>query len=311
MRYKDHPAVIGWALGNEQDKGNADVWYHVNELAQFIHTVDPNHPTMAVLAGAHPSRVEYIRTRAPYIDIIGVNSYIHIADVYNNVVKLGGWQGPYMLTEWGPDAAYEVAKVNGVAPIEQASNDKALLYYQRYQNYIASAEVADHLVGSFVFKLADVFGTTHTWYNILLENNKKTPLLDEMVRAWTGVYPSNLAPRVSQLALSSSKYQSLVLDPGNDTTVILAKGERIRLRAVVADRENDTLEYRWEIRSEYKAGSSTPPPVVPGVLMEPDGSDPASMFLYAPNIPGDYRAYLYVYDGHQNIGTHNYPFRVE
>src|SRR5690606_27026499 len=132
-----------WAIGNEVDKGNADVWYHINEIAAFVHEHDPAHPTVAMLAGSHPARVETIRTRAPHIDIIGVNTYTHIGNVYSNVVHVGGWDGPYFIAEWGPDATYEVQTVNGIAPIEAPSDAKADQYYERYQKYIVAPDVQD------------------------------------------------------------------------------------------------------------------------------------------------------------------------
>jgi hypothetical protein len=312
LQYKDHPAVIGWAIGNEVDKGKSEVWYHINEIAKFIHENDPHHPSMVVLAGAHPARVALVRTRAPYVDILGINTYRHIGDVYNNVVNLGGWQGPYMITEWGPDAAFEVAVANGVAPIEHASNDKALLYYQRYQDYIVHPSVRHRVVGSFAFKLADVFGGTHTWYNILLEDSKKTPQLDALIKAWTGNDPQNHAPRVRRLSLTSTGYHRLTVDPAVDGSVVLSPGERFLMQADVFDLEDDPLTYRWEVRLEFKQGvTGAPPAVLSNMLIEPAAGSQAAAYIVAPSLPGDYRVYFYAYDQNHNIGSHTFPFRVE
>jgi hypothetical protein len=312
LQYKDHPAVIGWAIGNEVDKGNPDVWYHINEIAKFIHDTDPHHPSMVVLAGAHPTRAELVRTRAPYVDILGINTYRHIGSVYDNVVRLGGWQGPYMITEWGPDAAYEVAVVNGVAPIEHSSNDKAMLYYQRYQDYIVHPSVSDYVVGSFAFKLANVFGGTHTWYNILLEDSKKTPQLDAMTKAWTGNDPENFAPRVRRLVLTSAAYNRLILDPAVNTDVVLSPGERFLIQASVVDPDDDPLTYRWEVRLEFKKGvTGSPPAIVSSIVIEPVADSHAEVYIVAPSQPGDYRVYFYAYDEHHNIGSHTFPFRVQ
>ena len=46
LEFKDHPAVLMWAIGNELSVGykNKKVWNAVNDVARMIHEVDPNHP---------------------------------------------------------------------------------------------------------------------------------------------------------------------------------------------------------------------------------------------------------------------------
>jgi len=54
LKYKDHPAVLMWGLGNEMEtEGNEDnsaMWGAVNDLAAMAHKLDPSHPTMTVVA---------------------------------------------------------------------------------------------------------------------------------------------------------------------------------------------------------------------------------------------------------------------
>ena len=51
-KYKDHPAVLLWGIGNEMEGGgeNLAVWKHVEVLARKIKEEDPGRPTMTVLA---------------------------------------------------------------------------------------------------------------------------------------------------------------------------------------------------------------------------------------------------------------------
>ena len=51
MEFKDHPAVLMWAIGNELEVGYKDrnVWNAVNDVAKMIHEVDPNHPALTVV----------------------------------------------------------------------------------------------------------------------------------------------------------------------------------------------------------------------------------------------------------------------
>ena len=77
IKYKDHPALLMWAVGNEVDLfyKNFRVWNAVEEIAKMIKEIDPNHPTMTVTAGIDPAEVFMIKTYCPSIDISGVNTY--------------------------------------------------------------------------------------------------------------------------------------------------------------------------------------------------------------------------------------------
>ena len=72
LKYKDHPALLLWGIGNEMDLrySNFKVWDTVEELAQFIKEVDPHHPTMTVIAGLDPSKAHMIKSRCPSVDIL-------------------------------------------------------------------------------------------------------------------------------------------------------------------------------------------------------------------------------------------------
>ena len=63
LKYKDHPALLIWGIGNEVDLrySNFKVWETIEALAKFIKEVDPNHPTMTVIAGVDPSKAYYIK----------------------------------------------------------------------------------------------------------------------------------------------------------------------------------------------------------------------------------------------------------
>jgi hypothetical protein len=105
-KYKDHPAVLLWALGNEMEadfKGDAviPVWKHIQELAKMVHELDPNHPTMTVVAEIGGDKVEMIHKYCPDIDIIGINSYAGCSSIPKRYAVAGG-KKPYIITVFGP-----------------------------------------------------------------------------------------------------------------------------------------------------------------------------------------------------------------
>ena len=75
LKYKDHPALLVWGIGNEVDLkyGNFKVWETIEILAKFIKEVDPNHPTMTVIRSR--SFKNFSHKKILSIDILGINVY--------------------------------------------------------------------------------------------------------------------------------------------------------------------------------------------------------------------------------------------
>ncbi|MFK7925448.1 MAG: glycoside hydrolase family 2 TIM barrel-domain containing protein, partial [Bacteroidia bacterium] len=149
-KYKNHPAILMWGIGNENDLMYSDyrVWNAINDIAKMIHEEDPNHPTMTVTAGIDVAEVQLIMERAPEIDIYGINTYGGLIGV-DKEIRSYGWDGPYMITEWGPNGHWEVPTTEWGAPIEQSSSVKADYYRKRYELGIAADR--ERCLGSYVF----------------------------------------------------------------------------------------------------------------------------------------------------------------
>jgi len=113
LRYKDHPAVLLWGIGNEMEGfgegDNEAIWTAVNDVAAMVKEIDPYHPTMSVTAFVHGGRIEYLHKRSPAIDIHGVNAYGG-AQVVPQHLRAGGATKPFVLTEFGPLGPWEMPK---------------------------------------------------------------------------------------------------------------------------------------------------------------------------------------------------------
>jgi hypothetical protein len=314
--YKDHPAILMWGLGNENDLFYSDlkVWDALNDIAEMIHEEDPNHPVMHVTAGLDVAEVQLIMDRAPAIDVYGVNTYGELVggtralrdygyegpSVGTNL-RRAGWEGPYVIAEWGPDGHWEVPKTTWNAPVEQTSHEKAQMYRVRYARGIAADP--DYCIGSYAFLWGDKQETTPTWYGIFTPGGYETEVLDEIQMAWTGEYPDNRAPALTAYtANGQDRYASLTVEAQ----------EQIAFEATVADPDGDPVRYVWELLPEstdIRAGGDAearPDAVKPSVVRRDGGR----FVIRAPRDEGPYRMFVYAYDGEGNVATANFPFHV-
>jgi hypothetical protein len=105
---KDHPAILGWVLGNEWnynglyvDLSHADSLARLNEAAALVRAADTSHPIVSVY-GEVPS--EETLDAMPEIDIWGINAYrgISFGDLFS--VWAARSEKPMFLSEYGADA---------------------------------------------------------------------------------------------------------------------------------------------------------------------------------------------------------------
>ncbi len=300
--YKDHPAILMWGVGNEADLFYEDfkVWNAINDIAEMIHEEDPNHPVMTVTAGLDVAEVQLIQERAPAVDIYGINTYGELIGI-DKEIRSYGWDGPYIIAEWGPDGHWEVPTTEWGVPIEQTSSEKADMYRLRYEKGIL--EDPDKCLGSYVFLWGQKQETTPTWYGVFLPGGYETEVVDYLEYAWSGEWPENRAPHLESItADGKSAYESVYVDPREVFTI----------EAAVTDPDGDPLTYQWELLPEstdIRAGGdaeSKPDAVEIFVVDQENGK----LTLRAPRTRGPYRMFVYVNDGNGNAAAANIPFHV-
>ena len=303
LKYKDHPALIIWAIGNELnlDAKNPKVWDAVNGISKMIHEIDPNHLTTTPLAGFNRAVVGQVKRRAPDLDLISFQMY---GDIVNlpRYLRESGWSGPYMVTEWGATGHWEVGKTGWGAPIEDNSTVKANLYKKRFETAIE----ADHkqCVGSYVFLWGHKQERTPTWYGMFLSSGEETASIDVMQYLWTGAWPAVRSPQLVNAWLDSkTAYQNIHLTPGQVYTA----------KIQASDYNQNTLTYSWKVMEEstdLKTGgdAETAPTILQDAILEDRGSEAS---VKAPGRPGAYRLFGYVFDGKGHAAHMNIPFYVD
>ena len=111
-KYKDHPAILIWGLGHEMEDHegqNGAVWSEIDSLAAMVKKIDPNHPTMTVIAEMGGDKIKNIHRLCPHIDIVGINTYGGGVSVAKRYKELGGTK-PFIVSEYGPNGIWEVSK---------------------------------------------------------------------------------------------------------------------------------------------------------------------------------------------------------
>ena len=298
-KYKNDPSVLVWGIGNEMEgyKGETDtaVWNAVEQIAKLSHQIDPNHPTMTVIAEVGSHKVEHIHELCPDIDIIGVNTYGGATSMADRYRKQGGTK-PYLVTEFGPLGQWEVGKTAWGAPLEPTSTAKARHYEESYKAAVLGQPGL--CLGSYAFLWGNKQEATATWFGMFLADGRRVAAADLMQEFWSGKPPSNPSPTIDRITLEGPP----TVAPGADLAVRMTAGSS----------SGDPLTVRWQVEAEQSArgsgGSNEPkPPTFSDAVTE---GDPSHAKIKAPSVAGAYRICVWVYDRHNGAATANIPFRV-
>lgn len=303
LRYKDHPALLMWVVGNELNlkSRNPKVWNAIDKIARWIHEVDPHHPVMTTVAGFEAELGELLRARAPALDLIGIQLYGDIENLPEKL-KAAAWTGPYIVTEWGPTGHWEVPSTAWGAPIEDDSTRKARLLLDRYQRFIAADQ--RQCLGSFVFLWGQKQERTPTWYGLFLDSGEATAGVDAMHYLWTGAWPGNQSPSITPIRIDGRDANA---------SVRLVSGQSHVAKVDAADPDGDTLRYQWSVMHESAAitiggdDEEVPDAVSTSITELADGS----IRFEAPTKAGAYRLLVSVHDGRGHAAYANFPFAVE
>jgi hypothetical protein len=300
-KYKSHPAVLMWGIGNEMegfgDGGNEKIWSAVEAIAKTAKQLDPNHPTMTVVAEIGGQRVPAIHKHCPSIDVIGINSYGGGPTVARRYREAGG-KKPFVLTEFGPNGFWESGKTSWGAPLEPTSTAKAASYRKTYEGSIL-AEREKLCLGGYAFLWGQKQEATPTWFGMLLKDGSRTEAVDAMRQLWTGKPPPNRCPQITSLKLTGEDQQP----PGGRVSAALAS----------TDSDGDELKVTWELReepAEPTAGGDAQktPPTHPDAIQR---GDQRGVEVRLPQQPGAYRLFAFVHDPHGGAAVANVPILVK
>jgi hypothetical protein len=303
-KYKDHPAILLWGVGNEMDLEytNFEVWKYLEEICQMIREEDPNHPTMAVTAGIDVAEIKLINKYAPSLDILGVNTYGDISYL-PKAVEIYGWKKPYIVAEWGPYGYWEVEKTKWDAAIEETSTQKAQTYQKSLDAILSDKK---NCLGSYVFLWGNKQEHTATWFNLFLESGEQTEVMDILILAWSGKEPANRAPNIKKFKLQ---------DKVANQNIVVKQNQQINASVESVNPDGDKLTYIWQVvpeSTDKKSGGDAEiaPKPIRGIFKRSTRKQNSVTFA-APKKAGAYRLFIYIFDGKNNVATGNIPFYIE
>lgn len=302
LRYRDHPALLAWIVGNELNHSytNPRVFDAVEEVAQMIKALDPNHPVTTALAGFSTKVVGEARARAPSLDFLSFQLYGGLFSLPEGL-RASSLMQPFMLTEWGTIGYWEMENTSWGAPVELTSSEKADVIRRAWRDVLSA--FPGQIIGSYVFFWGQKQERTPTWFGLLLESGEATEAVDVMHLAWTGTQPANRTPRVNALRLDGRSSRD---------SVTLVAGRTYEAAFDVVDPDGDPLRYHWDVKHESdatQAGGDFEAPIgsIGGLL----GDAAARATTIMVDEPGRYRLFAYAFDGHGHAAHANIPFLVE
>jgi len=294
-RHKNHPALLMWGIGNEVEaelKDDTDVWPGLEEAARLVRRLDPNHPTMAILAEAGNDKIVRLRKHASSIQVLGVNSYGDSLPSLPGRVRAQGWRGPLIITEMGPMGQWQARRTSWGAAIEPTSDEKAAMLSRWF------TALQPEVQGQIVFYWGQKQEVTPTWHSLLLQGGEYSRTAEAMAAAWGGNTPQgNRAPRISLFRFPAG-------DEWN-------KDQVVRAELAAEDPDGDQFGVVWQVMAEStdlktSGDAEAVPPVFPQAVREPGPKGAAIAGLQ----PGSYRLFVTIRDGKGAAATANLPFRI-
>ncbi|MFT0860472.1 glycosyl hydrolase [Ancylobacter sp. G4_0304] len=298
-RYRTHPALLMWGIGNEVESELADtsaVWPALEEVAAMVKRLDPAHPTIAVLAETGTDKVARLKAAAPHIDVLGINTYGDAVYSVEARARDQGWTGPIVITELGALGQWQAATAPWGAPFELTSTQRAI----QLRRYLAALE--PNGPGAILFLWGDKQEVTPTWHSLRLPTGEWTEASESMAEAWGGRTPDgNHAPRIAALRFRDTESAPFASWPATGGAVVLEAN----------DPDGDALQTRWYVMSEstdrgVAGDAERRPQIHEGAVVE--GDSRGARIAGLP--PGRYRIFVDLRDGRGAAASANLPFEI-
>ena len=207
-KYKNHPAVLTWGVGNEvylniaTDKEKEAYSIFLEKVCSKIKELDPNHPITSVEAWTFG--LDWWQKLVPSIDIYGINCYGAGANILPKEFEKKGVDKPYVITEFGVTGEWDVNEDKNGIKIEPSDAQKHDAIASGYHNWIANKPAC---LGVYVFHYANGNNFASPWL-LMKHKNMLRPQYWAVREAYTGKKPINNVPIINTFKLPDSSVKS-------------------------------------------------------------------------------------------------------
>jgi len=258
-RYKNHPAVLTWGIGNEVylNMGTDDEKLAYSKLLERICSeikkIDSDHPIASVEAWTFG--LQWWEDHVPSLDIYGLNSYGPGAGFLQEELDKRDIDKPYVITEFGVTGEWDAqADKNGVK-IEPSDNEKYDAIVKGYEEWISNKPSC---LGVYVFHYNSSSDFISHWLYTHVDGLKR-PQYWAIRKAFTGHSADNEVPQIDIFSLPDSKYNSSTWVPV-DLKVSDAENEALNISFHYNQREGsrkrrdqiNPLNYRGSIKEGFE-----------------------------------------------------------
>lgn len=301
-RYKDHPALLMWCLGNEPNFYDFSNFQFSSAYNRFLNTIrkeDRDHPVTTALANFSDREILNMRLKIPGLEVLMINTFGRLPELERDMAAYRLlWKGPFIVGEYGISGPWETNRTAWQAPLEPDESEKAKRLKEMYNTL---PHDNPRFLGALAFYWGQRQEVTHTWFNFFSEEGEATESVYTLSRLWGGSLAINRPPKAENLQIDGSTAYNHFLF--GSATVHSAQ-------VALSDPDADSLEVEWSLRPEdwlfEKAGA--PEPVDSSFLAYENGG--AKVIFQTPGKPGPFRLFVKVTDGKGHFATTNFPFYV-
>ena len=305
-KYKDHPALLVWTLGNEVHyplvlRKNQFIKTY-NTLIDIIHAEDPDHPVSTTLPVAKRQLLGMV-IHSPKIDLIGFNVFGQITSMSKHLSLIDPLVRipSFYLSEWGYGGPWEAEETLWGAVLEPTSTKKIEQLHERYQRF-SSDKYFKYSVGRSAFYWGHKTERTHTWFSTFNREGYRSEMVREFRNQW------NENPQVADpIGLNY-----MLLDgSGAASNLIFSEGETKLAQLVFLGEKPGALNIQWELYPEEwdfrQWGAGKQADAIPDAIITTENND---ALIKIPQTKGAYRLFAQVVDPEGYYASANIPFYV-
>ncbi|MEM9053162.1 MAG: glycoside hydrolase family 2 TIM barrel-domain containing protein, partial [Bacteroidota bacterium] len=282
-KYKDHPALLMWGIGNEvylnmaTDEEKKVYSKLLEKICKKVKKLDPNHPIASVEAWTFG--IDWWEKYVPSLDVYGINTYGGGSSVIDQeLIKLGA-KKPYVITEYGVTGEWDLQKDKNGVVREPSDQEKYSAIANGYNDWIKPKPTC---LGVYVFHYSDDFTHLAPWL-LTHVNGKKRPQYWAIREAYTGEKPLNNIPSIKTFKITGTSFEGEDWQP---------------VELEVEDNENDDLFVNFYYN--HREGSRVRRDQI--LPLPSRGNLNSGFEIKLPKENGGVKIYAMVSDSYDNLG---------